>query len=125
MKHALVPLAILLTLSGCAVTKEYSATGGSRSDGTIDLSYQYDVFQKPQVSEEQGAKIAIDKCRKWGYSEAEPFGSKLRNCLQQNAHGTCLLTQVVVKYQCLGNPEGQQLGGKNSNKKDSNQKTDS
>ena len=42
--------ALLLTLlSGCAVDKYPVATGGSRSDGTVKLSYQVGQWEQPQV----------------------------------------------------------------------------
>ena len=34
---------------GCAVTKIPVPTGGSRSDGTVQLSYEYGLFQVPKV----------------------------------------------------------------------------
>jgi hypothetical protein len=36
-----------LCLAGYATTKEFVATGGSRADGTVHLSYEYGMFESP------------------------------------------------------------------------------
>ena len=44
MKVLLVAVAAAVLVSGCATTKNWSATGGSRADATVRLSYEYGAF---------------------------------------------------------------------------------
>ena len=46
MKVLLVAVAAAVLVSGCATTKNWSATGGSRADATVRLSYEYGAFEK-------------------------------------------------------------------------------
>ena len=92
-----------ILLGGCATNKEFMATGGSRSDGTVKLSYEYGEFQKPVVDLNQGIKLARSKCGVWGYTGAEPFGSSERTCVAGNGYG-CTMWRVTVEYQCIGSP---------------------
>jgi hypothetical protein len=39
MKRSVLALALIITLPACAVQKTLIPTGGSRSDGTVELSY--------------------------------------------------------------------------------------
>lgn len=93
-----------LGLAGCATTKEWGATGGSRADGTVKLSYQYGLFEKPQVSAQQGIELAKSKCAAWGYTDAEPFGAATRSCNNYSTSG-CNSWLVTAEYQCLGSPK--------------------
>ena len=93
----------LVLLAGCATTKQYGATGGSRADGTVKLSYQYDEFEKPVVDPQQALALARSKCSAWGYNDAEPFGTEITSCTVSNAYG-CDQYLVTAEYQCLGKP---------------------
>ena len=104
MKRLIVVFTIGVScISGCATQKFWSATGGSRSDGTVKLSYQYGGFESPRVSSEQGAQLARSKCAAWGYSGAEPFGGATQTCTARNQYG-CISFLVTAEYQCLGAP---------------------
>ena len=96
-------LASMFVLGGCATPMNYVATGGSRSDGTVKLSYQYGKFQQPVVDAQQGLDLAKSKCAAWGYTGAEPFGGEVRNCTAYNQYG-CVQFLVTAEYQCLGGP---------------------
>ena len=100
---ATVLLASPLALGGCATPMNYAATGGSRSDGTVKLAYQYGGFQQPVVDAKQGRELAKAKCSAWGYTGAEPFGGEVRNCTAYNQYG-CAQFLVTAEYQCLGAP---------------------
>lgn len=95
-------LASVLAVSGCSVNKPFYATGGSRADGTVDMAYDTAYMVTPVVNYGQAENIAAQKCRVWGYKDAESFGGKVENCYQRNGYGNCLRGQVIVKYQCLG-----------------------
>lgn len=94
-------LAVSLGLAACATAKTWSATGGSRSDGTVRLSYTYGMFEAPTVDEVAGQAVALQRCRVWGYSGAEAFGGVTQTCNQMGSSG-CLEFLVTKEYQCLG-----------------------
>ncbi|MBD5558362.1 MAG: hypothetical protein HDQ92_07430 [Desulfovibrio sp.] len=103
-------LALTLACSlGCArkVVKSWASAGGSRADATVEVGYTYNPnLEIPETNEAQGRKVAEEKCRFWGYSEAEPFGMVKRTC-QQWAYDPivgrqCVDMLVSQQYQCLG-----------------------
>lgn len=96
-----VLLASLFVMSSCSTPMNYVATGGSKSDGTVKLSYEFGLFQDPVVNEQQGLELAKSKCAMWGYTGAEAFGGKLRNCTEYNKDG-CSRYLVTAEYQCIG-----------------------
>jgi YecR-like lipoprotein len=100
--------AIILFVSGCTVQKELVPTGGSRADATVKLSYEYGMFQRPQVNAAQGESAAQARCAAWGYTGAEPFGGAVTKCESENGYGDCLRTLVTVTYQCTGIPPASQ-----------------
>ena len=77
--------------------------GGSRADGTVELAFEYGLFQKPQVNEDQGVDLAASTCAGWGYTGSPPFGV-MRKCEAVNGYGNCIRWLVTRKYQCLGAP---------------------
>ncbi len=104
--HCLFFIVIAVVLTACATQETLVPTGGSRSDGTIQLSYEYGLFQVPQVNMGQAAQTAADRCAAWGYSGAQPFGGQINRCEQFNAYGNCVQTLVTVSFQCVGTPSG-------------------
>ena len=78
--------------------------GGSRSDDTVELSYDYGFRQRPQVNEAQGVELAASTCAGWGYSASQPFGGMLSRCEESDSRGNCVRFLVTRKYQCLGAP---------------------
>lgn len=90
--------------SGCAVQEQLTPTGGDRAGGTVTLSYEYGMFQKPVVNEAQAGNAAAQRCAVWGYTGAEPFGGGLETCEAYNGYGSCIRTRVDVTYQCTGSP---------------------
>ena len=103
MRKLTLILMISLSVTGCAVRKDFYASGGSRSDGSIDMAYNFRQFEQPVVNYDQAKNIARDKCKVWGYQDAEMFGGATQNCQQFNGYGNCVAGQMVVKYQCIGN----------------------
>jgi hypothetical protein len=103
MKRAhIVAASAFLILVGCATPEVMQATGGSRADGTVDLSYEYGIFQQPIVDMNAAIVTATNRCQAWGYTAAEPFGGQINHCNQMNGYGQCLDMLVTVKYQCTG-----------------------
>jgi YecR-like lipoprotein len=106
MRKCFVPwiLAALLAASACAVRKDWFASGGSRADGTVQLSYTWGLFEQPVVDGAQGVALAASKCAGWGYSGAEPFGGAVTRCNSVDYQGNCNGWVATVVYQCVGNP---------------------
>lgn len=97
----LAACAVLLTVAACATAKTYTATGGSRSDGTVRLSYNVGMFETATVDEAQGLNVARQRCATWGYTGAEAFGGVTTQCTQVSSSG-CMATLVTKEYQCTG-----------------------
>jgi hypothetical protein len=76
-------------------------TGGSRADATVEMSYQYGIFQSPKIDLEQGRVAAGERCKAWGYKSAEPFGGEQVQC-NNYYNGSCMQYIAKVTYQCLG-----------------------
>lgn len=93
--------AALAVTTGCATQKQWAATGGSKSDGTIKLSYEFGPFETPQVSETQAVSAATSRCKAWGYESAEAFGGRSTSCSQRGGLGDCLRWMVTKEYQCI------------------------
>lgn len=93
-------LIIFANITGCATIKTLQFTGGSRADGVVRLSYEYGLFDVPQVNWNQGLATARQVCRGWGYADARVFGGAVNTCRQFNGYGNCIDTVVTVPYQC-------------------------
>jgi outer membrane murein-binding lipoprotein Lpp len=103
MKALFAAILATVALAGCAVQAQMVPTGGSRSDGSVKMSYDFGAFQVPKVNASQGLAAAKARCAAWGYSGAEPFGGGTRSCISASM-GSCDAFRVTVEYQCTGNP---------------------
>lgn len=103
-------ISLLILCCGCApkpTPKDWGAIGGSKSDATVKLGYQYNPgVESPVLSPDQAIELARRKCRAWGYEDAEPFGSIFRNCTQSVLGPfnsvQCINMFVSMEYQCTG-----------------------
>jgi hypothetical protein len=95
-------LFVVTMVAGCATQKEWSATGGSRSDGVVRLSYEAGSMEQPQLDERQGVALATRRCQTWGYTGAEAFGGVTRRCNIPGGLGGCAQFVVTKEYQCTG-----------------------
>ena len=102
MRTLAVAAAMAALVAGCATTKDWAATGGSRSDGVVRLSYELGEFEKPQLNEQQAIEIATQRCKTWGYSGAEAFGGVTRQCNQGGGFAGCSRWMITKEYQCTG-----------------------
>lgn len=89
-------------LMGCATTKNWEATGGSKADGVVKLSYQYGFLEQPILNEQQGIEVAKSRCAAWGYSGAEAFGGETKICTESSQSG-CNSWLISRDFQCTGN----------------------
>jgi len=103
MKVLGITLLSIVLLSGCVTVKDWSATGGSRSDGVVRLSYEMGELEKPQLNEQQAVNLATQRCKTWGYTGAEAFGGVTRQCNSPGgAFGGCARWMVTKEFQCTG-----------------------
>ena len=101
MMNKLIIVAVVASLStGCAVQKNYGASGGSRSDGTVKMSYTYGAFQIPKVNEAGALEVAIKRCKSWGYDAAESFDFVDKRCQQYSPDMGCVAWIVTKEFQC-------------------------
>ncbi|EHT8816943.1 hypothetical protein KYT24_004393 [Salmonella enterica] len=99
IKKAAAAAAIATLLAGCAVQKQMVATGGSKADGTVTMSYEYGLFEAPKVDSSQAIAAAAQRCKAWGYTTAEPFGGVTKVCSMQSG-GDCMQYTVNQVFQC-------------------------
>lgn len=99
MKYLLI---VMFMLSGCTAQKHWSATGGSRSDATVRLSYEYKGYESPVTSASEAISLARSRCRTWGYSSAEAFGGSTQTCSQAGGLNGCVMWVVTKEFQCTG-----------------------
>lgn len=92
----------LLLLSNCTSVKYLQATGGSKADGVVNLSYTYGLFEEPIVDSENAYWTAKQRCNAWGYNDAQAFGGSTSTCQDADGYGSCDSWLVTVPYQCTG-----------------------
>jgi len=97
---------LALFVSGCVSSKEWAATGGSRSDGVVRLSYEVGNFERVELDEQQAIALASRRCSTWGYAGAEAFGGTTRHCNLHGGLGGCARWLVTKEYQCTGTGSG-------------------
>lgn len=99
-RWSLLALSLLwLCLLAACSTRVYSQpTGGSRADGTIEMTYTYDAFEVPVVNSENMHRMAARRCENWNYDGAERFGGQKRICIDRDT--ICYTWQVTITYQC-------------------------
>jgi len=66
MKHTIMLLFLVLTLLSCATPKILQATGGSRSDGIIEMSYTLSSLEQPVIDWGLTQQTARNRCAAWG-----------------------------------------------------------
>lgn len=92
----ILPAAIaLIILSGCAtVTKEMAATGGSKADGTIELSYEHSELGSVTIDEKKAIETAKSRCK-----SCHGAIKTLRNSAVQKRPASCVADFLVVPDQ--------------------------
>jgi len=100
VNYAVYIVGIVLIIASSSAPKNFAVTGGSRSDATLKLSYEYGLFETGVANEEQGRISAKKRCKSWGYDQAEPFDQGLRSCIGRGSSG-CVRWRVEWEYQCV------------------------
>ena len=101
---ALIAASILmLGLTGCVASKQWTLSGGDRKSGVVRVSYEYPEFKQPSLSDAQALEVAARRCTGWGYHDAEPIAGQIRRCSNKD-DGNCDLWTVTREYQCKTDP---------------------
>jgi hypothetical protein len=99
----LLPLLVILVASaGCTTYKLWTEYGGGKEEGVIQLSYEYHRFENPQVDERAGIETARERCRDWGFKNAQRKGED-RVCID-GVQNDCSKWRVIREYRCLTTP---------------------
>lgn len=91
-----------IVLAGCvsAYNVAPTATGGSKADGTVEMSFEHTENEKPVLDWNNSTALAVQRCEVWGYTGATPFGGERRSCQQTGGWSGCALWLVTLTYQC-------------------------
>ena len=100
IKGTTISVLAIAILQGCAVQKELVPTGGSRADGTVKMSFESGLFEKPQIDTQKAINTAKQRCAAWGYSGAEAFGGASKKCTNND----CSRWIITYEFQCTGTP---------------------
>jgi hypothetical protein len=92
-------LAILAVAAGCTTYKTWTEYGGGQDEGVLRLSYEFRRFESPQVDERAGIQLARERCRDWGYKDAQRKGED-RECIDGTT-SDCSKWRVIREYRCL------------------------
>ena len=100
-------ISLTFLLAACApLPVHLAATGGSRSDGTVKVSYDMGSGRVAgQIIGKKYTEIATERCAAWGYSGAEPFDGVTKTCVNGNGYG-CNIYRVTSTFQCTGKLAG-------------------
>ena len=103
MKTQLLILGVffLVLFGSCKVSKQFAVIDGNRGAGTLTMAYEYGAFEVPMINWVETKQRAIERCRNWGYSNAEFFDRTIEECLSYNQYGNCLRTRVYIRVQCI------------------------
>ena len=88
-------------LAACATVSQMTPTGGSRSDGVVEMSYEYGMFDKVKLDPTTAQTQAKARCQTWGYKDAEAFGGVVKQCQAMSGYG-CARWFATMKFQCTG-----------------------
>jgi hypothetical protein len=114
MTRTLLRVALLIPafslLGACATSQHWSPAGGDRETGIVKVSYEHEGQAEPDLSESQADRMADDRCRTWGYRDAELIPGLLRSCTNESGN-RCELWKVTREYQCQN---GSESAGRNT-----------
>ena len=99
----LIPILAAITLVACTTYKTWTQADESEEEGVVSLSYEYRRFESPQVDERAGISMARDRCKDWGYKDAQRKGED-RQCTD-GAPSDCSKWRVTRDYRCLDGPK--------------------
>jgi len=103
MPRLMLILAAVFTLAACTTYKTWTPADENEEEGVVSLSYEYRRFESPQVDERAGISMARDRCKDWGYRDAQRKGED-RQC-KAGTESDCSKWLVIRQYRCLDGPK--------------------
>ena len=99
MRKAIISIIATLFATSCATT-DYFVADGNRAGGTVTLVCNYDMLTScPSEPSAEQKQAAAQACIRWGYSDAEAFGS-VRRIPVSEYEG-----RLEMAFQCIGDLE--------------------
>lgn len=98
----ILALCLPLALPACAPSN-YFLAGGDRAGGQVMLKCTQVVAHSlpcPEEPTEEQKQEAIEACKRWGYTDARPFGSVTKIPLPEGTGWT-----HEMPFQCIGHLE--------------------
>jgi len=92
-------IALACGLAACTTYKLWNEADSDQDTGTVQLSYEYRKFESPQVDERAGIAMARERCKDWGYPNAQRKGED-RQCID-GEKSACGKWRVIREYRCL------------------------
>lgn len=86
--------AVVLFNTSCSVQRELQVVDGSKADGTITLATEYDGAFKVKVDLQNAKLKASEKCKSWGYKDAEFFDAGVSQSIGRG------MKRLTYKAQC-------------------------
>jgi hypothetical protein len=99
MTRISILLVALAASAGCTTYKLWTEYGENPDQGTLQLSYEYRKYENPQVDERAGIERARERCRDWGWKDAQRKGED-RQC-KDGTESDCSKWLVIREYRCL------------------------
>lgn len=90
----------ILLLTSCMVIKVPQPTGGSKSDGIVELSYERYDLEIIEINYQEAKINALRVCNRWGFDNADMFGGSIKDCSMHDSYGGCMKATITIKYQC-------------------------
>lgn len=86
-----------MTGSGCATQNDWEAVGGSKSDAVVRLNYERSASDNAIPDEDDGIRLAKQRCGYWGFSGAKAFDAETKTCADEQ----CRSYIITKEYQCV------------------------
>jgi putative hemolysin len=102
MPRRILVLAAAASLAGCTTYMVWKEAAADSDLGIVQLAYEYNKFQSPQVDERAGISMARERCADWGYRDAQR-NSEDQQCIE-GIKTDCSKWRVIREYQCVKNP---------------------
>jgi len=101
--YRLILILAAIAMVACTTYKSWTPAGDSEEEGVVSLSYEYRRYESPQVDERAGLSMARDRCKDWGYHNAQRKGED-RQC-KEGTQSDCSKWLVIREYRCLDGPK--------------------
>lgn len=92
-------LHLLIFITGCSVVKIPQITYTNKYDGVVEMSYEYDSYQTPNVNWNDAINKASLQCKSWGYNPVEDVNQEVM-CSEESKNGNCRKIYAHKRYKC-------------------------